>query len=128
MKRVLIALAVVGGALISSLPAFAHHSATAAYFADKKPTVKGTVVKFLFRNPHSFLEIDAPDSNGKMVHWTVEWAGAGQLGQEAVTRDTLKPGDRVVIVGNLGRNPDTHTLRMIGISRPSDGFKWGAIN
>jgi hypothetical protein len=120
MKRTLIALMV-----ISAVPAVAHHSATAAYFADKKPTVKGTVVKFLFRNPHSFLEIDAPDSNGKMIRWTVEWAGAGQLGHEGVLKDTLKPGDHVVIVGNLGRNPDEHTLRMIGISRPSDGFSWG---
>jgi hypothetical protein len=118
MKRALMAFGL-------ALPAFAHHSFSAEYLADKKPTVKGTVVKFLFRNPHSFLEIDAPDDKGKVVHWIVEWAGAGQLGHEGVMKDSLKPGDQVVIVGNLGRNPDTHTLRMISISRPSDGFKWG---
>jgi hypothetical protein len=117
--------AVIAFMVLSAGSAFAHHSATAAYFADKKPTVKGTVVQFLFRNPHSFLQIDAPDDKGRMVRWTVEWAGAGQLGHEGVLKDTLKPGDHVVIVGNLGRNPDTHTLRMIGISRPSDGFQWG---
>jgi hypothetical protein len=120
MKRALAVLLFAG-----SLPAFAHHSFNAEYSADKRQTVKGTVVQFLFRNPHSFLEIDAPDDKGKIVRWTVEWAGGGQLGHEGVTRDTLKPGDRVVIFGNLGRHPEDHRLRMIGIQRPSDGFKWG---
>jgi hypothetical protein len=110
---------------VLALPAFAHHSFNAEYSAEKKQTVKGTVVQFLYRNPHSFLQIDAPDDKGKVVRWTVEWAGGGQLGQEGVTRDTLKPGDHVVIFGNLGRHPEDHRLRMIGIQRPSDGFRWG---
>jgi hypothetical protein len=49
----------------------------------------------------------------------------GQLGRQGVTRETLKPGDHVIIVGNPGRNPDDHRLRMVNITRPSDGWKWG---
>ena len=54
-ERVSMKYAVIAFMVLSAGSAFAHHSATAAYFADKKPTVKGTVVQFLFRNPHSFL-------------------------------------------------------------------------
>jgi hypothetical protein len=125
MKRMLLGLVIAGGAMISAVPAFAHHSFAATYFEDKKQTVEGNLVQFLFRNPHSFVQVEAPDDSGKMVRWAVEWAGGGQLGQQGVTRETLKPGDHVIIVGNPGRNPEDHRLRMVTITRPSDGFKWG---
>jgi hypothetical protein len=125
MKRTLLGLAFAVGAFMTAAPAFAHHSFAATYFEDKKMTVEGNLVQFLFRNPHSFVQLEAPDDSGKMVRWAVEWAGGGQLGQQGVTRETLKPGDHVIIVGNPGRNPEDHRLRMVNITRPSDGFKWG---
>jgi hypothetical protein len=125
MKRILLGLVIAVGAFMTAAPAFAHHSFAATYFEDKKMTVEGNLVQFLFRNPHSFVEVEAPDDSGKMVRWAVEWAGGGQLGQQGVTRETLKPGDHVIVVGNPGRNPEDHRLRMVNITRPSDGFKWG---
>jgi hypothetical protein len=125
MKRILLGLVIAVGAFMTAAPAFAHHSFAATYFEDKKMTVEGNLVQFLFRNPHSFVQVEAPDDSGKMVRWAVEWAGGGQLGQQGVTRETLKPGDHVIIVGNPGRNPEDHRLRMVNITRPSDGFKWG---
>ena len=125
MKRILLGLVIAVGAFMTAAPAFAHHSFAATYFEDKKMTVEGNLVQFLFRNPHSFVEVEAPDDSGKMVRWAVEWAGGGQLGQQGVTRETLKPGEHVIVVGNPGRNPEDHRLRMVNITRPSDGFKWG---
>ena len=125
MKRVLLGLVIAVGAFMTAAPAFAHHSFAATYFEDKKMTIEGNLVQFLFRNPHSFVQVEAPDDSGKMVRWAIEWAGGGQLGQQGVTRETLKPGDHVIIVGNPGRNPEDHRLRMVNITRPSDGFKWG---
>ena len=43
---------------------------------------------------------------------------------EGVTSMTLKPGERVVITGNPGRNPSDHWLRAQTIVRPKDGWKW----
>src|SRR5579862_2952501 len=125
MNRVLPGLVLALGTFLIAAPAFAHHSFAATYFEDKKLTIEGELVQFLFRNPHSFVQIEAPDDSGKMVKWAVEWAGAGQLGQQGVTRDTLKAGDHVVIVGNPGRNAEDHRVRMTSITRPSDGYKWG---
>ncbi len=105
--------------------AFAHHSFAATYFEDKKVTIDGKLVQFLYRNPHSFLHVEAPDDKGQMQTWAIEWGAGGQLGRQGVTRETLKPGDRVVVVGNPGRNPDDHRMRMVSIERPSDGWKWG---
>jgi DNA/RNA endonuclease YhcR with UshA esterase domain len=106
---------------------YAHHSFAATYYVDKIITVKGTVTEFLYRNPHSFLKVQAPDDNGQMQIWAIEWAGGVQLSQSNVTRDTLKPGDQVVVSGNPGRTPSEHRIRIKSINRTSDGFKWEGV-
>jgi hypothetical protein len=42
-----------------------------------------------------------------------------------VQRETLRPGDHVIVVGEPGRDPEAHRMRMISIKRPSDGWSWG---
>jgi uncharacterized cupredoxin-like copper-binding protein len=111
------------GALLCGGTAYAHHSFAATY--DKKQTsVEGEVLQFVYRNPHALLQIMAPDSNRQMQRWTVEWEARGQLDHQGVTSMTLKPGDRVVITGNPGKNPSDHWLRALTIVRPKDGWKW----
>ena len=111
--------------VIFASSAYVHHSFAATYFEDKTQKVEGKLVQFLFRNPHSFIQVEAEDEHGEMIRYAVEWGAGGQLGRQGVTRDTLKPGDQVIIVGNPGRNPEDHRLRMVSITRPSDGWKWG---
>jgi Family of unknown function (DUF6152) len=69
---------------------------------DQEITIEGKLTQFLYRNPHSFVKVEAPDSEGKMQIWSVEWGGGAQLTQEHVTRDTLKGGDHVIVAGNPG--------------------------
>jgi hypothetical protein len=125
MKRILLALVITAGAVVSGGRALAHHSFAATYFEDKTQKVEGDLVQFMYRNPHSFVQLEAPDDKGVVQRWSIEWGAGGQLGRQGVTRETLKPGDHVVIVGNPGRNPEDHRLRMVNITRPSDGWKWG---
>ena len=106
MKRTLFALVITAGAIVSGGRALAHHSFAATYFEDKTQKVEGNLVQFLYRNPHSFVHVEGPDDKGVMQRWAIEWGAGGQLGRQGVTRETLKPGDHVGIVGNPGRNPD----------------------
>jgi Family of unknown function (DUF6152) len=103
---------------------YAHHSFAATYQEDKTAQIQGKLFQFTFRNPHSFLQIDSKDDDGKLVRWTVEWSGAGQLGDQGITRDSLRPGDDLIITGNPGRNAEDHRLRMKSMQRTSDGLKW----
>ena len=112
-------------AVVAESAAWAHHSFTATYFEDRTIMIEGRVLQFQFRNPHSFVHVQAPDENGEMQRWGVEWGGAGQLSGQGVTRDSLRPGDHVIITGNPGRNPVDHRVRMRSLLRPSDGFGWG---
>jgi hypothetical protein len=105
---------------------FAHHSFTATYSLDKTLTIEGKIAQFIFRNPHSFVHVLAPDETGTTVRWAIEWGGAGKLGnQGGVSAQTLKAGDIIVVTGNPGRDPAEHRMRMVTIKRTSDGFGWG---
>jgi hypothetical protein len=112
-------------AALAPLPAAAHHSFAATYLESESVTIEATVVQFLFRNPHSFVHVDAPDATGKMQRWIVEWGAAGQLGGSGIARDTLKAGDTVVITGNPGRDPSEHRIRLVTIRRKNGDPLWG---
>jgi len=107
------------------LTARAHHSFAATYDEARTVKIEGTLVQFLFRNPHSFVHVMAPDEKGQVQRWAVEWGGTGALGSQGVTRETLKPGDVVVITGSPGRNPADFRIRMLTLRRTSDGYGWG---
>jgi hypothetical protein len=111
-------------AFLPTKPVFAHHSLAATYL-DKLVTLDGNIVDLLLRNPHSFLQIEAPDENGVMQRWSLEWRSSGQLGQQGIRRDTLKVGDEVVVTINPSRTVGDHRGALKTLHRKSDGFGWG---
>src|SRR5215475_13035591 len=125
MRGRLLILLIAAGALLSGIQLFAHHSFAATYFEDKQQTIEGDLVQFMFRNPHSYIQVENKNEKGEIVRWAIEWGGGGQLGRQGVSRDTLKVGDHVIVIGNPGRNPEDHRLRMVRLQRPSDGYTWG---
>ena len=120
-----VALLVLAGACLSGMTAYAHHSQAAQYDTGKQVKIEGTLVQFQFRNPHTFVHIEAPDETGQVQRWSIEWGGSGQLTGQGVTRTTLKYGDVVVITANPSRTPNDHKLHMLTLRRNSDGFGWG---
>lgn len=105
----------------------AHHSFAATYFVDKEITIDGTLTQFMYRNPHSFVKVMSKDASGQEQLWSIEWGGGAQLIQEHVTRDTLKPGDHVVVTGNPGRDPTERRIRLHKIVRTSDNWTWEGV-
>jgi hypothetical protein len=121
MKRNLFIVLVLTGVLAGAAHLDAHHSFTATYHEDQTVKIEGKMMVFQFRNPHSFVQVQ----DDKGIRWSVEWGGAGQLGGQGVTRESLKPGDHVIITGNPGRTPSDHRVRMVTLYRPADKFGWG---
>jgi hypothetical protein len=66
----------------------------------------------------------AKDENGQMQRFSAEWASPNRLSQQSVGKDTLKPGDRLVISGSPARNASERKLHLKQIERPADGWKW----
>ena len=122
MRKVLL---LVVAAILAGSTAYAHHSYGATYDTSKQIKLEGKVVQFAFRNPHSFVHVEAKDDAGAMQRWAIEWSGTTQLTNAGVRKDSLKVGDEVVVVGRPSRVPGEYRVLMVNLKRPSDGFTWG---
>jgi hypothetical protein len=118
-------LLLVAAALVVATAASAHHSFGATYEISKEIKLEGKIVQFVYRNPHSFVHIEAPDPEGVQQRWAVEWGGTAQLTGQGVNRDTLKVGDKVNLVARPSRVPGEYRVLMVVLVRPADGFTWG---
>ncbi len=105
----------------------AHHAITSVYRVDEQLTIDGVVVSLVYRNPHSYLQVMAPDRMNHMRLWAVE-CGNQQLLRRNVSEAALKPGDRVVVTGTPGRDEGQWRLLLKTLSRPRDGWQWNGIN
>ena len=75
----------------------AHHS-FAAEFDDKKPVkLEGTVVRFEFMNPHSWIDLDVKNPDGAVVRWAVETGSTNALFRRGWRKDSLRFGDRITV-------------------------------
>ena len=92
-------LGLAATALLIAGPALAHHS-FAMFDRQKEITLKGTVKEFQWTNPHSFIEIEAPDEKGGSVSYSIEMNSPNNLTRQGWKSTALKPGDKVTVVMN----------------------------
>jgi hypothetical protein len=95
MRSKLVATLLILVGLVS-VPLFAHHGN--ATYENKEVTIKGTVTKWLWTNPHSFLLLDVTDDKGTVVRWVCENQAPSTLVNFGFNAKTFKPGDVVTVV------------------------------
>lgn len=98
MKAKLV-ISMAGLMIAAALPMLAHHSFAAEYDSNKTVTLKGTITKVEWLNPHIWIYLDAKDDKGAMQHWQCEGGPPNALTRAGWSRDALKPGDAVTIEG-----------------------------
>ena len=86
----LVILAMAGTAL-------AHHS-FAVYDHTRTLSLKGTVTKWQWSNPHAYLDIDVPDASGVVKHYTLEGTSINMLQRTGWRSNMIKAGDQVKAV------------------------------
>ena len=104
MKRKFWALlSVVAASSVLSVPIFAHHG-SAAYEMGQSVTVEGAVTGFEFTNPHVIISMDGKDAKGAVQKWQGELTSPNHLTRAGWSRNTLKPGERITIIGNPAKS------------------------
>jgi hypothetical protein len=84
--------------------AVAHHSFAAEFDGRQPVTLKGTITKVEWVNPHGWIYIDVKGSDGQVVNWAVETAGPNALARRGVRRTDLPLGIEVVVQGYRAKN------------------------
>jgi hypothetical protein len=88
------------GVIAGSAPALqAHHAFAAEFDARKEVSLKGSVTKVEWVNPHVWIHIDVKKPDGKMEAWAIEAGTPNVLFRRGVTKQSLKAGTEVVIDG-----------------------------
>src|SRR5438067_2743740 len=89
--------------LLSSAPMSGHHEPAAKFDPAKPITLKGTVSKIDWLNPHVHIFMEVPDAKGA-ANWAIELESTVDLRRNGWTPDTVKLGDAVTVEGMPARN------------------------
>ncbi len=127
MRKLLFSIGLVLGAPA----ALAHHSFAVHFVDDRTIEVNGTVSAFRFSNPHGVLSFDVKKDDGTVEQWRAETNSPSVLRRRGWTKDSLKAGDSIRIVGFPSRDgtpymriskitfADGHELIGQGLAAPS---------
>ena len=97
------AIVSLGILLAAGAPAQAHHSFSATYDGNKPITLRGTIVKMGWQNPHAHMYVDVKNADGKVVTWEVESAGPNALIKQGLRKEDFV-GAEIIIKGFLAKD------------------------
>ncbi len=100
-RKILTAALIAGLAVSAPTPAVAHHSA-AAFDRSKPIVVAGTLQRFQWANPHTWMDIAVPNGKGGTDMWRLEGPSVSILARNQWKRDSVKPGEtlRLLVAPN----------------------------
>jgi len=88
---------VLGLLMTTIVPAAAHHS-FAVFDHTRTLTIRGTVTKFQWTNPHGFLEVDMPQADGTVKHYSIELTSINMMQRVGWRSNMIKAGDKVTAI------------------------------
>ena len=97
------AIVSLGILLAVGAPVQAHHSFSATYDGNKPITLRGTIVKMGWQNPHAHMYVDVKNADGKVVTWEVESAGPNALIKQGLRKEDFV-GAEIIIKGFLAKD------------------------
>src|SRR5437763_18373 len=98
----------------------AHHSFAAEFDQGNIVTIKGTITKFEWMNPHAYFYVDVPDTAGGAVNWAVEGRNLSIMSRMGWTKGTLKIGEPVTVTVYRHKDPAKNVGFVRAITK-SDG-------
>src|SRR5581483_616605 len=96
------------GLVVSAVPSFAHHSVTAEFDSSKSFSVKATITKIEWINPHVYIYADVKDDNGAVTQYSFEGGPPGNLRRSGVLKTMFNVGDVVTIDAYIAKDGSRH--------------------
>lgn len=111
-------------ALVTVVPASAHHSFAAVYDMKASVTVKGTIAKVRLTNPHSWFYIDVKDEHGEVQQWAFEAGTPSGMIRNGYKSSIIKTGDMVTVTGYHAKD-QSQNMAMLKELITADGTVYG---
>jgi len=90
--------------LCTATPVVAHHSFAAEFDGTQPVTLRGTVTKVEWANPHGWIYLDVKGADGKTVSWAVETAAPNALIRRGVRNSDFPVGTEITVNGYRAKN------------------------
>lgn len=92
-------VAILVGLWVGGVNLLAHHAFSAEFDANKPLTMRGTVTKVEWINPHSWFHIDVKKPDGTVEKWMAEAGNPSNLFRHGFSKDVIAPGMEIVVDG-----------------------------
>jgi hypothetical protein len=96
MKALRVLLAALVASLLTSAAAIAHHS-FAMFDRTVEKVITGTVVRWQFNSPHSWLYLNVKSPDGTETLWSFEGSAPPSLLPRGITGSSFEPGSTITI-------------------------------
>jgi len=99
IRKVFVACAAAALLAAAAPAAFAHHSFAAEFDANAPVTLRGTITKMEWINPHSWIHMDVKNPDGTVTEWMIEGGTPNTLFRRGFTREAVKAGMEITVEG-----------------------------
>ena len=97
--KIYVPIAIFGLLAAAAVPAAAHHAFAAEFDVNAPVTVKGTITKVEWVNPHAWLYVDVKDADGKVTNWHFELGPPNALFRLGWKKNSIQAGTEVTVTG-----------------------------
>jgi Family of unknown function (DUF6152) len=87
------------GLMLAAVPARAHHSMVAEFSMNKLITLRGTLTRMEWTNPHGWIYVDVKGADGRIENWAIETGNPHHMKQRGLTKEDFRPGSKVIVLG-----------------------------
>lgn len=108
MRATLSVTILLVGVLVAAAKLEAHHAFAAEFDAKQPVTLKGTLTKMEWVNPHGFLYIDVREPDGTVVNWAIEAGAPNALLKRGLRKTDFPAGLEIIVQGYRAKN-GSHT-------------------
>ena len=103
MKGQLVVLG-LAALLLQAVTVRAHHSFASEFDANEPVSLRGTLTKLEWTNPHGWIHLDVRGPDGNVVNWAVEMGAVNALLRRGLRMTDFPPGTEIEVRGYRAKN------------------------